>query len=76
MKNSYNNFKIIIFISSVIIIILSPLFNSASSQVVDHWETVVYSGNVWKYFIGAREPETGWRSIYYQYHKLETVLGF
>jgi len=30
------------------------------AQDVDHWETVVYASDTWKYFIGVEEPPTGW----------------
>jgi hypothetical protein len=32
-------------------------------QSVNHWETVVYNDDVWKYFIGISEPPADWRSL-------------
>jgi len=34
-----------------------------NSQSVNHWETVVYNNDTWKYFVGTSEPDTGWRSL-------------
>jgi len=51
------------FIFFVSIITLSFLIDSACAQAVDHWETVVYSGNVWKYYTGTHEPESDWRTV-------------
>lgn len=33
----------------------------SSSQKVDHWETAIFSNDVWKYFIGNSEPNAFWR---------------
>ena len=30
------------------------------SQVVDHWETVVYNTDQWSYFVGNSEPNVNW----------------
>ncbi|MGP8330666.1 MAG: CotH kinase family protein [Methanosarcinaceae archaeon] len=33
------------------------------TQPVDHWETVIYSNNVWNYLIGNPEPDPNWREL-------------
>jgi CotH kinase protein/Secretion system C-terminal sorting domain len=32
-------------------------------QSVNHWETVVYNDDTWRYFVGTSEPSSGWRSL-------------
>ena len=32
------------------------------SQTIDHWETVVFAQDEWRYFIGVSEPQANWRS--------------
>lgn len=36
---------------------------TAQEYQVDHWETVVYDYQIWKYFVGTYEPDTSWRSL-------------
>ena len=33
------------------------------SQSIDHWETVVFDKDIWKYFEGSYEPDTNWRKL-------------
>ena len=33
------------------------------SQNIDHWETVVFEDDVWKYLEGTFEPDTNWRTL-------------
>lgn len=42
-----------------VVFIFSSLFSY--SQNVHHWETAVFSGDSWKYFIGNSEPNAFWR---------------
>ena len=44
-----------------LLIILLPLF--VYPQSIDHWETVVFDDDVWKYFEGVSEPDTNWRKL-------------
>jgi hypothetical protein len=37
----------------------------ARGQFVDHWETAVFNNDIWSYFVGTSEPDTNWRSIYF-----------
>lgn len=32
-------------------------------QQVNHWETVVFNNDTWKYFVGTSEPDANWRSL-------------
>jgi hypothetical protein len=34
----------------------------AQYPAVDHWETVVYETDAWKYLAGASQPDTSWKS--------------
>ncbi|GAB4255675.1 MAG: hypothetical protein Kow0079_12560 [Vicingaceae bacterium] len=34
----------------------------AYSQI-DHWETVVFNTDTWKYIPGTSEPDTNWRKV-------------
>ncbi len=36
---------------------------TAQEYPVDHWETVVYDYQTWKYFVGTYEPDTTWRHL-------------
>ncbi|MBG0860773.1 MAG: CotH kinase family protein [Bacteroidales bacterium] len=36
---------------------------SVNGQSVNHWETVVYNNDLWKYFTGLSEPDPGWRLL-------------
>ena len=38
-----------------------PLFSF--SQNVDHWETVVFDNDIWRYLEGTYEPDTNWRKL-------------
>ncbi|MBN1998068.1 CotH kinase family protein [candidate division KSB1 bacterium] len=44
-----------------------PCFHPVIAQTnpIDHWETVVYSDDTWKYFIGNSEPDAHWRELSY-----------
>ena len=44
-----------------LLIILLPL--SVYPQSIDHWETVVFDDDIWKYFQGVSEPDTNWRKL-------------
>jgi len=38
-----------------------PIFTF--SQNIDHWETVVFDNDIWKYLEGTYEPDTNWRKV-------------
>jgi hypothetical protein len=40
-------------------------FNMSIAQTnqIDHWETVIYSDDIWKYLIGNSEPDAHWREL-------------
>lgn len=46
------------------IIVLSFLlpFTVAIGQSINHWETVVFNNDTWRYFVGTTEPQSDWRS--------------
>ncbi len=33
------------------------------SQSIDHWETIIYSNDTWKYKLGTSEPDANWRNL-------------
>lgn len=45
------------------ILFLLGIAASTSAQLnsIDHWETVVFANDVWKYRIGTSEPDSNWR---------------
>jgi len=52
--------------NKIINIILLSLFSlsiSLNGQSVNHWETVVYNNDTWKYFVGTSEPASDWRLL-------------
>ena len=34
--------------------------NQLFSQTIDHWETVVFADDIWKYRVGDSEPPSDW----------------
>jgi hypothetical protein len=51
------------FILPLILISAFFCFDEGKSQEIDHWETIVYSNQVWNYFVGLSEPDSNWRKI-------------
>jgi len=47
--------------SLILIFSFLPLFLFA--QTVDHWETVVFDNDIWKYLEGTSEPDSNWRRL-------------
>ena len=45
----------------LLILFIFPL--SLFSQTVNHWETVVFDNDIWKYFEGVYEPDSNWRAL-------------
>jgi len=43
----------------------SPEKVIAQDETVDHWETVIYNDDIWKYNIGSEEPVSFWMNIFY-----------
>ena len=46
------------------IVLLVAFIASAApinAQTIDHWESVVLAGDMWRYFVGASEPPANWR---------------
>jgi hypothetical protein len=39
------------------------LWNPAPGQSINHWETVVYNNDIWRYFIGTSQPVSNWRLL-------------
>ena len=37
--------------------------NFSFAQNINHWETVIFDDNIWKYFQGTYEPDTNWRTL-------------
>ena len=44
------------------VVLLSCINHSVVAQTVDHWETIVYNTNIWRYFPGDQAPPADWRS--------------
>jgi hypothetical protein len=47
--------------NNILLILFFPLLTF--SQNIDHWETVVFDTDIWKYLEGTYEPDTNWRKI-------------
>lgn len=43
-------------------LILVSFQSPSTGQSVDHWETVVYNTDVWRYFIGDSDPSSNWNT--------------
>jgi len=46
-----------------IIYLLIFIPNILYSQNINHWETIVFDNDTWKYFEGIYEPDTNWRTL-------------
>jgi hypothetical protein len=53
------------FFSTVLSFIFLSIIISdqGQGQSVDHWETVVFSNDTWRYFVGTSEPNANWRLL-------------
>ena len=58
-KNSF----VFVFILSVSLFFLKGGLALSQVEQVHHWETVVYSNDIWRYFIGTSEPDLNWRGL-------------
>lgn len=47
----------------------------SSGQSIDHWETVVYNTDVWRYFIGDSEPPSTWKSFSFNDNQWNSGIG-
>lgn len=36
---------------------------SAQQDTVNHWETIIYANDTWRYLVGTAEPDTNWRKL-------------
>ena len=43
--------------------LLSPICIYAE---IDHWESLIYAGDSWRYFVGNAEPVTNWRTLTFE----------
>ena len=46
-----------------LILLLGCLPFLTLSQNIDHWETVIFDNDIWKYLEGTYEPDTNWRKL-------------
>jgi hypothetical protein len=44
-------------------LILPGLGITSYAQSVNHWETIIFNNDNWKYFVGFSEPDPGWRQL-------------
>jgi len=49
--------------TGICMILISGFLASVRGQNINHWETVIYNNEIWKYFIGSSEPDAAWRSL-------------
>ena len=49
----------------LLIILIAFNVNVALSQTANHWETVVFAGDTWSYFVGNSQPNEGWTNLTY-----------
>ena len=40
-------------------------YSAGTSQTINHWETIVFNTDNWKYRPGNSEPDPNWRSLSY-----------
>lgn len=58
-----NSSFVYVFILSVCILFFKGGVALSQIEQVHHWETVVYSNDVWQYFVGTTEPDIDWRDL-------------
>jgi hypothetical protein len=62
-----NSPNLLLTVSRAKLILLLALFSlslsMADTHSVDHWETIVYSSDTWKYFVGHSEPALNWSAL-------------
>ena len=46
-----------------LILLLGCLPFLTLSQNIDHWETVIFDNDIWRYLEGTYEPDTNWRKL-------------
>ncbi|HYF66670.1 MAG TPA: CotH kinase family protein [Ohtaekwangia sp.] len=58
-----------------VILILICFWVTLKAQDVDHWETVVYGNETWKYFPGVSDPGADWFSLDYNDNHWQSGSG-
>lgn len=48
-----------------LVLLLTFFPDKIKGQSVDHWETAIFNNDIWRYFVGASEPDANWRSLSY-----------
>ena len=48
---------------STILLLLFSTAGNAQTEPVDHYETVIYANDLWRFYIGDTEPDTNWRDL-------------
>ena len=41
------------------------IFQSAISQSINHWETIIYNDDTWSYHVPTAEPDSNWATLGY-----------
>jgi hypothetical protein len=49
--------------SVIITLIFISFWDLVQSQSINHWETVIFNNDSWRYFVGISEPDSNWRSL-------------
>ncbi len=62
--------KNIFLISFVLVILVNTLFSQ-----IDHWETVVYASDIWKYRPGTSNPPANWTSLNFNDSNWQSGIG-
>lgn len=61
---SHNSLKRYLIWAEVLLVYFMTIpFITAQQNEIDHWETVIYDYEDWKYFVGTSEPESTWRTL-------------
>jgi len=47
----------------LLILFYTIIWNHIHSQSINHWETVLFNNDTWRYFVGTSEPDINWRSL-------------
>ena len=45
----------------LVVVVSLFLLSSTSGQVIDHWETLVYAEDEWRYLVPSSEPDENWK---------------
>ena len=69
--NRHSNIQQIMKLIATILLLIANL--AISAQSIDHWETVIYNNDIWRYRIGNSEPPIDWMQT--NFNDMQWAIG-